>query len=170
MGCIVKTYVVAIVSSLTLSGCVSMTHGPPDGPVALSYGSIDSFSALVPTSDGAPRCEDPTHAPVPAGGRAVALEYADPPAQQVTVTLNENGIPTKYLDVRGDLSTGDDRAGDRTTIGLYFTEGYAVLSNRPAGGAPVVLEVPLAEALSSDRLGDPDGRLQDVLAACAGAA
>jgi hypothetical protein len=50
-----------------------------------------------------------------------------------------------------------------------LTEGYALLSNRLAGGEPLMLEVPLAEALSSDRLGDPTARLQSVLTACAGA-
>ena len=87
-------------------------------------------------------------------------------APEVTVTVDEDGVTVKYLDVRGDLSIADDQVGDRTTIGLYLTEGYAILSNRPDAGEPNIVEVPLGQALSSDRLGNPSEKLQQVLAAC----
>jgi len=161
-----KTCLAVLVSGITLAGCTSTSYQRPNGPVGLSYGSIESFSALVPSSDGAPRCVDPTEAPVERGGRAVAQVREGSRDQQVTVTLDQDGTPTKYLDVRGDLSVADDHVGDRTTIALFLTEGYAVLSNRPAHGEPIILQVPLAEASSSDRLGNPDDRLRDVLAAC----
>lgn len=158
--------IVLVACALVFGGCVTQSYQRPDAPIPLARGSIESFAPLVPSSTGTPRCESAARAPVQPGGRAVALVYPSPSAQQVTVTLDRDGVPTKYLDVRGDLSEAAPD-GDRTTIGLYLTEGYAVLSNRPESGDPAVLEVPLEEALSSDRLGNPDAKLREVLTVCA---
>lgn len=157
-------------SVLVLSGCTSTVQPPANGPVPLAYGSVDDFTALVPSSDGSPRCQVLDDTPVELGGRAVALVYPRPAEQQVTVYLDPTGEPTRYIDARGDLSLAGDRAGDRTTIGLYLDQGYAVLSNRPASGRHVIVEIPLAEALTPDRLDNPGVALRRVLELCGGAA
>lgn len=152
-----------------LSVCTTTPAPRPNGPVPLGYGSIEAFSALVPANEVTPRCEAPTGAPLEPGQTAVALVYRGSPERRVTVTLDGDGTPTRYVDDRGDLSLRQDRGGDRTTIGLYLTEGYAVLSNRPDGGRPSMLEVPLEEAWTSERLGDPRGVLERALSSCGGA-
>ena len=150
------------------NGCVA-TNQRTVGPVPISPGSAQGFVALVPSSSAAPRCEDVSGPPGLHDGRSVALVYGSPAEQQITVTLDAEGMPTKYMDVRGDLSMFDDDVGDRTTIGLYLTEGYAVVSNRAASADPVIFEIPLDEALESPELGDPAGMLQEILTTCVAA-
>ena len=82
------------------------------------------------------------------------------------MTVDRAGVPTRYLDVRGDLVESDSQVADRTTIALYLDRGYAVLSNREGAAQPDVLEVPLADVLTSPRLGNPDSAIQHVLATC----
>lgn len=163
---IVRYYLLVAMSSLFLGGCTTAPYQRPNGPVGISQGSVDAFSALVPTSTTIPRCEEPADSPVGPGGRAVALVYPGPAEQQVTVILDQDGAPTRYIDVRGDLSISDERAGDRTTIGLYLEQGYAVASNRSGSEDPVIVQFPLDEALSSERLGNPGAMLQHILAVC----
>ena len=164
-----RLYFLVTVSGLFLSGCTSVVYQRLSDGVPVSRGSAATFFPLVPNSSGASHCKEPTAAPLGPGGRAVALVYPGPPERQVTVTLDQDGVPTKYVDVRGDLSVSDDRAGDRTTIGLYLDQGYAVLSNHPKSGEAVVVEVPLDEVLTSDALGDPSDMMQHVLTVCGGA-
>lgn len=152
--------------ALLLGGCSVATYHRPVGPVPISEGSIDAFSPLVPGSKASSRCEAIGASPAEADARSVALVYAQPAEQQVTVMLDADGAPMRYTDVRGDLSMSGREFGDRTTIGLYLAEGYAVLSNRPSGREPTVVEVPLAEAISSEELGNPGAMLEHVLATC----
>jgi hypothetical protein len=100
------------------------------------------------------------------GERAVALVYRNATRQQVTVLIDEAGAPKAYLDVRTELS--EQGEGDRTAIALYIDQGYAVLGNHPRGGTPRILEVPLEQAYSSERLGNPSAMLQRVLRSCGG--
>ena len=160
-------YLIAL-ACCALSSCTTTPAPRPNGPVPLARGSVESFSALVPGSGATPRCERPAGAPIGPDQVAVALVYPGSPEQRVTVTVDRDGVPVRLVDDRGDLSM-DERVGDRTTIGLYLTDGYAVLSNRPEGGEPVMLEVPLAEALTSERLGNPRAMLERVMASCTGA-
>lgn len=154
------------VALLFFNGCL-VRNQRTIGPVPISPGSAPDFVALVPGSLAAPRCRDVAGAPGPRDGRTIALVYGSPAEQQVTVTLDAEGVPTKYMDVRGDLSASVERVGARTTIGLYLTEGYAVVSNRPASADPVIFEIALDEALGSPELGNPAEMLQEVLATCA---
>ena len=96
----------------------------------------------------------------------MALVYPGAPERQVTVTLDEEGEAIRYMDVRGDLSSDGGEGGDRTTIGLYLTSDYAVLSNRPENAEPVIVEVPLSEAMTSDRLGNPSVAMDRLLTTC----
>jgi hypothetical protein len=150
---------------LFLFGCTT-TYSRPAGLVPVVPGSIEAFDALVASSTGAPACEAPELPWVGPGERAVALVYRNAIRQQVTVLIDEAGAPKAYLDVRTELS--DDGAGDRTAIALYLNEGYAVLGNHPRVGRPSILEVPLEQAFSSERLGNPSAMLQRVLSACGG--
>jgi hypothetical protein len=164
----VKLPSIAFVGVL-LAAC-SVTASPDlSGPVPLAHGAAASFTPLVEASSGAPSCVHPADAPLDPGSRAIAMLYRQPTTRQVTVTLDGTGTPVRYLDVRGDLSESDDRSADRTTIGLYLEQGYAVLSNREGAGPPDMLEVPLDEVLTSPRLGDPSREMQHVMATCAGA-
>lgn len=165
----VRPWILVIIGGLCLSGCTVTSAHRPNGPDPLTRGSVDSFVALVPGSAGQPRCEIPADTPLEPGGHALAWVYPRPMERQVTVIFDEAGTPTGYVDVRGDLSTSDESAGDRTTIVLYLDRDYAVLSNRPESGEPTVVEVPLVDALSSERLGNPAAMLQRVLEACEGA-
>lgn len=149
------------------TACATVPAVRENGPVPVVRGTVDSFAPLVAPSAGAPSCETPMGPSLEAGERAVALVYDDDPGRQVTVTLGENGEPIRYMDVRGALSPEDLGRGDRTTIGLFLDGGYAVLSNRPDGGAPTVVEVPLSEALDSERLGTPSEAMERVLSMCA---
>lgn len=161
-----KHLAVAISATFVLGGCSVQPVPDPSGPVPLVRGSAASFQPLLRESTESPSCVDPVDAPLPAGGRAVALLYPESPRRQVTVTVDRSGVPIKYLDVRGDLSEADDDMGDRTTIGLYLTEGYAVLSNREGERRPEILEVPLDEVLTSVELGDPTQEMEHVLNRC----
>ena len=163
-----RLHLLIAASGVLVSGCASTPYFRPTGPVAVTPGSVDAFAALVPSSAGVPHCEEPTGAHLQRGERAVAWVYPPPTEQQVTVVLDATGVPTRYIDVRGDLSTPDQSVADRTTIGLYLDQDYAVLSNRPSSGSPVILEVPLSQALSSERLGNPSATMERVLTACAG--
>lgn len=160
-----RLYGYVALAVMLLGGCVANNQRTV-GPVPISQASVQDFVVLVPSSPAAPRCEDVAGPPGLRDGRNVALVYGSPAERQVTVTLDVDGIPARYMDVRGDLSMSGDRVGDRTTIGLYLTEGYAVVSNRPASGDPVILEIPIEEALSSPELGNPAGMLQEVLTTC----
>jgi hypothetical protein len=153
-----------------LGACVTNSALRPDAPVPLTRGSADSFSPLVAAPTSTPRCEDRDPPALAEGERAVALIYPPPLKRQITVTVDGEGVPFRYVDVRGDMTTEVDRAGDRTTIGLYLDEGYAVLSNREGTGTPEMLEVPLAEVLTSPRLGNPRETMLEVLDRCGGAA
>lgn len=151
-------------------GCTTSAPQRTTGPVPLARGDAASFSPMVsPTSTG-PRCIEASDEDVAAGRRALAVRYAGPPARQVTVTLDADGVPTRYMDVRGDLEGSGDDAGDRTTIGLYLEQGYAVLSNRSRGSDPTMLEVPVEEVLTSASLGDPSAVIDGVLESCDGVA
>jgi hypothetical protein len=129
-------------------------------------GTIETFSALVPSSSGTPACEATEHPGIGPGERAVALVYRNSTRQQVTVLIDEAGAPKAYIDVRTELS--DRGEGDRTAIALYLNQGYAVLSNHPRAGASRITEVPLEQAYSSERLGNPSAMLQRVLSTCGG--
>src|SRR6185503_11441126 len=96
----------------------------PAAFVPITRASIEAFSALVPASNASPTCGQPSEAARAIGHSGVSLIYDDP-TRQVTVLLDATGNPTAYFDVRGDLSASNQRGGDRTTIGLYLTEGYA---------------------------------------------
>jgi hypothetical protein len=122
------------------------------------------LSAALPTHRWSIR--EPVAPPLGPGGHAVALVFPRPTEQQVTVIFDGAGTPTRYVDVRGDLSSSDERVADRTTIVLYLDRDYAVLSNFPKSGEPAAFEVPLVDALSSERLGNPTAMLQRVLNAC----
>ena len=160
-----KLHAYVTLAVIPLTGCV--THYQRTiGAVPISPGSADGFEALVPRSSAAPRCETVAGPPGLRDARSVALVYGLPAEQQVTVTLDADGVPTRYLDVRGDLTTPEADVGDRTTIGLYITQGYAVVSNRRASADPVIFEIPLDEALASPELDDPAGMLEEVLATC----
>lgn len=164
-----KPSVVAVFGGVFVAAC-SVTSSPnPSGPVPLARGAASSFTPLVTASSAVPSCVQPSDAPLDPGSRAVAFLYPGPADRQVTVTVDSTGVPTRYVDVRGDLSESDHPVADRTTIGLYLEQGYAVLSNREGAGPPDMLEVPLDDVLSSPRLGNPNEVMQDVLATCAGA-
>lgn len=164
-----RVCLLAAVAGLLVSGCTTAAYRPTNGFVGLTRGSVETFTALVPSSTGPGTCETPANAPIEPEGRVVAMVYGEPIQQQVTVHFDGAGVPTALIDVRGDLSDPEHSTGDRTTIGLYLNEDYAVLSNRPRAGQPTMLEVPLDQAYSSDRLGNPSAVLQRVLAACGGA-
>ncbi|MBT8487956.1 MAG: hypothetical protein HKN72_07400 [Gemmatimonadetes bacterium] len=156
----------ALTAAIAVAAC-SVTPAPrTSGPVPLVSADAASFAPLVPTSATESSCVQPSGAPLPPGGRAVAMRYSGPPHRQVTVTLDGDGNPIKYLDVRGDLSENDGDAGNRTTIGLFLEQGYAVLSNRSAAEAPVMLEVPVDDVVSSSRLGNPREVMHEVLESC----
>lgn len=158
--------IAACIGGLLLAACSVAPATQSSGPVPLVRGSGSSFTPLVTASSSAPRCVLPAESAQDAGSRSVAVLYQQPPKRQVTVTIDGAGVPTRYIDVRGDLSEADGDVGDRTTIGLYLDQGYAVLSNREAGGSPSILEVPLDDVLTSPRFGNPSLVLEDVLAAC----
>lgn len=152
---------------LTAAGaCAVSSTTPVSGPVPVVSGDAASFVPLVVPSVAGGRCVPTSDASVPAGARAVAMRYPGPPERQVTVTVSDDGTPIRYIDVRGDLSESDGDVGDRTTIGLYLEQGYAVLSNRVASDAPDMLEVPVEDVVTSPRLGNPEGLMTEVLARC----
>jgi hypothetical protein len=155
-----------MLGGVLLAACSVTPVLDPAGPVPLVRGDAASFTPLVAESSVAPSCQQPSDAPLDPGSRALALVYPDPAARQVTVTVDRAGVPTRYLDVRGDLVESDSQVADRTTIALYLDRGYAVLSNREGAAQPDVLEVPLADVLTSPRLGNPDSAIQHVLATC----
>ena len=155
-----------MLGGVLLAACSVTPVLDPAGPVPLARGDAASFMPLVAVSSSAPRCTQPSDAPLDEGSRALALLYPDPAARQVTVTVDRTGDPTRYLDVRGDLVESDDHVADRTTIALYLDRGYAVLSNREGAAQPDIVEVPLDDVLASPRLGNPDAAIQQVLATC----
>jgi len=160
---------VTLLISVLLAGCSVTSPGRGAGPVPLEYGSASSFTPLVDATYASSACVEPAGAPLEPGAKALALYFPGPPQRQVTVTLNAVGEPTRYLDVRGDLAQSPTRALDRTTIGLYLEQGYAVLSNREGTDAPTMLEVPIEEVLTSASLGNPTAIMREVLEACDGA-
>ena len=131
-----------LLMSVHLAGCSVTSIRTSAGPVPLEYGSASSFIPLVAATSAPSSCVAPEDAPLEPGAEALALYYPGPPQRQVTVTLNSAGEPTRYVDVRGDLAQPGSSAHDRTTIGLYLEQGYAVLSNRQATEVPTMLEVP----------------------------
>lgn len=155
-----------ILGGVLLAACSVNPVLDPAGPVPLVRSDDASFMPLVAESSAAPSCTLPADAPLDEGSRAVALVYPDPAARQVTVTVDRAGVPTKYLDVRGDLVESDDQVTDRTTIALFLDRGYAVLSNREGAAQPDIVEVPLEDVLGSSRLGNPESAIQHVLATC----
>lgn len=155
-----------LVCALVAACSVTPTYDA-SGPVPLVRGPMSAFTPLVDVPATVPRCSQPDSAPLDAGSRAVALVYPPPAARQVTVTVDESGMPTRYIDVRGDLSESDEVTSDRTTIALYLDREYAVLSNRAGAERPEVLEVPLEEAISASILGNPTGMIREVLDSCA---
>ena len=164
-----KTPQLAFLMGVLLAGCSVTSPRPSAGPVPLEYGSASSFTPLVGVTSAPSSCVEPADAPLDPGAQALALHYPGPPERQVTVTLNPAGEPTRYIDVRGDLTQARSPALDRTTIGLYLEQGYAVLSNRQGAREPTILEVPLEEVLTSSSLGNPTAAMLEVLEACGGA-
>ena len=118
-GGIVRRCVLLTLSVLCLSGCTTTSTYRPNALAPLTRGSIDTFVALVSSSSGQPRCKKPVDAPLGPGANAVAWVFPRPLEQQITVVLDAAGTPTRYVDVRGDLSPSDDSVADRTTIVLY---------------------------------------------------
>ena len=158
-----RLYVLVTLGGAVLSGCTTTQVTRPVGMVPVSRASIEQLSALVPASSSAPRCEQRGPTPV-LGATAVSVVYPGEIARQVTVNLDPAGDPTAYFDVRGDLTHED--GGERTTIGLYLDAGYAVLSNRASSGDLVIVEVPLDQAITSDRLDNPAATIERVLSEC----
>lgn len=152
--------------SLTVAACATTPVRPLSRPVPLATGSVDAFVPLVEASDQSPRCEARDHDLLAPGQRAVALVYGGGPPRRVTVTVDEDLQPVRYVDDRGDLSARG-RSGDRTTIGLYLDADYAVLSNRPRRAPAVIVEVPLSDAIESRKLGDPRAVIRRVMSECA---
>ena len=148
-----------------LAACAVGPYVNPIGPVPIARSSLDAFAPLVPTSSAAGHCERGDR-PDGEDGHVVSMAYAPPDERRVTVMLDAEGVPIRYTDVRGDLGSTDNEIGERTTIGLYLVEEVAYASNRPSLGEPVVLEIPYAEALSSERLGNPKATMEQVLTTC----
>src|SRR5688572_7023037 len=112
-GGIVRRCVLLTLSVLCLSGCTTTSTYRPNALAPLTRGSIDTFVALVSSSSGQPRCKKPVDAPLGPGANAVAWVFPRPLEQQITVVLDAAGTPTRYVDVRGDLSPSDDSVADR---------------------------------------------------------
>jgi len=170
-GPTVRSVTALAFGTVALTACGVSLYGttpyrPVPGPTPISRGTASDFTAVVPPADGAVRCEARDAASTIASGRMVTLVREGPPVQRITVTIDPEGEPVRYVDDRGDLSSGRDRGGDRTTIALYLTEGYAVAANR-SGSDVSVVEIPLEEAVDSPNLGRPSDQLERVLARCA---
>ena len=155
----------AALTTVLVGGCSAASDPRLLGPVPIAPGSASQFSALVPVPSGPQRCEvgerdDQTE------GRVLSLVRETKVQQRISVTLDAEGVPVRYIDVRGDVFSVGDDGGDRTTIGLYLAEGYAVAANRVAGRSPELLEIPLAEARVSANLNLPGVRMEEVLSQC----
>lgn len=149
-----------------VTACTTSVPSTSSGPVPVTRGEASSFTPLVASSSAGARCVDSPDTAVDPGARVVAVRYSGPPQRQVTVMLDADGTPTRYLDVRGDFEARGPDTEDRTTIGLYLDQGYALLSNRAGQGDLTMLEVPVDDVLTSPRLGDPSGVIEEVLRRC----
>jgi hypothetical protein len=134
--------------------------------VRVTGAPASAFTPLVPASTATPRCEEFENAPGPAGTRIVSLVFGDPAEQRITVTLNADGVPVSYSDLRGDLIITDGREGDFTSIAVNLTRRQVVAGNRPDGEEGRTLFLPFDEAMSSPNLGMPREQIDRVLGSC----
>ena len=149
-----------------LGGCRTETIPAADTPVPIAHGTAAEFSPLLSAPSGTGRCEVAEADPAVPGARAIAWVRGSRTEQRVTVQVDSQGRPFRFMDVRTQPSLTYPEAANRTTIGLYLTEGYAVLGNRPAGQEARIFEVPLEEASMAENLGKPIEMLQFVMNQC----
>ncbi len=168
-GMIMRLLSAVALGAVLLGACSTTRYQRVSGPVPIAQGTAAEFSAVVPPSTGSAHCEVRGSDLGGPGGRVIALVHDEPAEQRITVIVDAEGVPTRYTDVRGDLATSDSQVGDRTTIGLYLAEGYAIVANRSSGRELQVFEIPLEEATGSQNLGKPGEMLEHVLTRCGGA-
>jgi hypothetical protein len=167
-GMVMKLLSTVALVAVPLGGCSTTPYQRVKEPIPISQTTAAEFSAVVPPSTGLAHCEVRESDSANPGGRVITLIHDEPAERRITVSLDAEGTPTKYMDVRGDLSTSDYRGGDRTTIGLYLAQGDAIAGNRSSGQELEVFEIPLEEATGSQNLGNPGEMLERVLTRCGG--
>ena len=155
--------------ALLLGGCSTTPYQRLTGPVPIAQGRAAEFAAVVPQSTSPTRCEVRESDQGAPGGRAITLVHDEPAPERITVLVDSEGVPVRYIDVRGGVPISGDEVGDRTTIGLYLAEGYAIAGNHSSGQEAEVFEIPLDEATESQNLGSPGEMLEQVLTLCGGA-
>ena len=168
-GMIMRLVFAVALGAVLVGACTTTPYRRVSGSVPISQGTAAEFSAVVPPSTGSAHCEVRESDSGGSGERVIALVHDEPAHQRITVIVDAEGVPIRYTDVRGDPSTSDDQVGDRTTIGLYLAEGYAIAGNRSSGQELEVFEIPLEEASVSQNLGNPGEMLERVLTRCGGA-
>ncbi len=131
-----------------------------------SVGSPAEFVAIVPVSEAPGRCESHPDAPLPVGTSSATMAFGEPVVQRVTITLDVEGEPINYSDIRGDLISSDDYDGDQTRIFLNLRLGHAFATNRPEDDDEQTLRMTLDEAYEAESLGNPRGILERVLEEC----
>lgn len=161
---IVKFITAVVLGAGLLAGCSTSPYSGPNERAPLLQGTAAEFSALIQPATGPAHCETRVSEAGEAGARVHSLVHEGRVGRLIAVTVDDQGSPIRYMDVRGN--TSDAFSGDRTTIGLYLPEGYAVAGNRPSGQRLEAVEIPLDEALESPNLGNPGGMMEQVLSRC----
>lgn len=134
--------------------------------VPASRAPAGRFRPLVAPSTLAPHCEDLRRATTGMGVRVVSFVYGEPAERRVTVTLDVQGRPTSYSDLRGDLIASDAQQGDFTAISINLLRGQALAQNRSAGGESEAIVMGMEEAMAAPNLDRPGELIQRVLSTC----
>lgn len=131
-----------------------------DGP----GGSLDSFVPAVAAREEGGNCEVIPR--TSGGGPLYILSFRDSRStlRSVSVAFDSAGRPANYSDLRGDLRR--ERTGPFTAILLSFGFGSAHVVNERPGQPSETAHGALSDALTSDRLGNPQRMIELIRTRC----
>ena len=136
------------------------------GPMPVRRAPAAAFVPLVPVSQASSRCEVLGNPPPQLGHTVLSLVYGTPAERRINVSLDADGKPLRYSDVRGDLIINDGHDGDMTSISINLAQRQVVAMNRRAGEAQEAIMIPFDEAADAPNLDRPMETLHRVMVAC----
>lgn len=154
----------------------TLLAGQQISSAAVRVGDVREFQPEIEAIDGRALCRSTV---TPSGSSAgqklmfVSFNPGSTRARNVSVTLNRDGVPIRYSDLRGDLRgpmhpsvTPDNPIGMRTSIAIDLRDTTAMLSNERQGRGYQLLRVKGPDILTAPNLGVPGDMIARIVREC----
>lgn len=149
---------------VALTGCASAPVPAGLDPI-MTDGAADEFVALVSATDSRATCRVSVIPNTPWAAQ-YEVSIGEPVDRMLVLTVDDDGAPLRYADVRGDVFWGGGPAEPLTTISLDFERGRGYAFNAEGLDA-LGLRFDPETALRAESLDSPADRIAFVESTCA---